>query len=259
MKKLDVLHGCIISVIVVVVLILILVAIPFVQLFALIFPGNDIEEKNYISLDYNIVWEECESKMIGACGVPRRRYYKINGVSTDEFVACVVTGTGIGPAVGPTVKKHVDFEGKLTFDLSSAKLFLSDGYPSGDDWCLYREKTEKQVLTEIPEPLAKEIAKTIENAEANYLTYKDLRDGVSSPTPILNDEHEYLMLRFSFKEYEEIYWEANIYVCDGKYYIRIKNDAIGEEDVWYIPCTLGLTVMIDDICDEYGLDEPTYP
>ena len=207
----------------------------------------DISE--YQPVSGNIVWNE--GRKI-ATEFPGRIYYEIEGVPTDEYIACRWRQAGKGAAFYPLFMKHKDFEGNWELDASSAKLIISKSglNLSDDEWRSFGQSILVQEVYQIDGTIAERLASSI--VSGDYLDYDDL-PGVYflAENYVRDNEENYLRLQFTLKDYDNLRWIAYIMVHDGTYYIQIEEDAKKSK---YLLCDNEFASIIDKDCDEYDLN-----
>ena len=203
----------------------------------------DISE--YYGVSCNIVWNE--GRKIDS-EFPSKIYYEIDGVPTDQYIACKWRENGIGVTFYPRLLQHKDNEGKWKFDVSSAKLIISKrGIDNTDDkaWSTYGQSIVVQEVCPIDYAIAEQLANDILSASPNYAD----RDFYGEP--FLHDsELNYLSLHISLKEYSSLSFVANILKNGEKYYIEIKEDVFISR---YLLCSDEFASLLDKVCNEYDL------
>ena len=203
----------------------------------------DISE--YYAVSCNIVWNE--GRQIDS-EFPSKIYYEIEGVPTDQYIACKWRENGIGVAFYPRLLQHKDNEGKWEFDVSSAKLIISKrGIDNTDDeaWTTYGQSIVVQEVCPIDYAIAEQLAKDILSDSPNYAD----RDFYGEP--FLHDsELNYLSLHFTLKEYNSLSFVANILKNGDKYYIEIKEDVYISR---LLLCSDEFESLLDQVCIEYDL------
>jgi hypothetical protein len=207
----------------------------------------DISE--YQPVSGNIVWNE--GRKI-ATEFPGRIYYEIEGVPTDEYIACKWRQTGIGAASYPLFMKHKDFDGNWELDASSAELIISKSglNLSDDEWSSFGQSIIVQEVRQIDGTIAERLASSI--VSGDYLDHDDL-PGVYflAENYVRDNEENYLRLQFTLKDYDNLRWIAYIMVHDGTYYIQIEEDTTKSK---YLLCDNEFASVIDKVCDEYDLN-----
>jgi hypothetical protein len=209
----------------------------------------DISE--YQPVSGNIVWNE--GRKI-ATEFPGRRYYEIEGVPTDEYIACKWRQAGKGAASYPLFMKHKDFNGNWELDASSAELIISKSglNLSDDEWSSFGQSIIVQEVHQIDGTIAEQLASSI--VSADYMDYNDILElGIhfDGSNYIRDSEGNYLRLRFPLKEHDALSWIAYILVHDGTYYIEI-NEVIYKSR--FLLCDNEFASIIDKVCDEYDLN-----
>ena len=203
----------------------------------------DISE--YYAVSCNIVWNE--GRKIDS-EFPSKIYYEIEGVPTDQYIACKWRENGIGVTFYPRLLQHKDNDGKWEFDVSSAKLIISKrGIDSTDDeaWATYGQSIVVQEVCPIDYAIAEQLAKDILSDSPNYAD----RDFYGEP--FLHDsELNYLSLHFTLKEYNSLSFVANIQKNGDKYYIEIKEDVYISR---LLLCSDEFASLLDQVCIEYDL------
>ena len=203
----------------------------------------DISE--YYAVSCNIVWNE--GRKIDS-EFPSKIYYEIEGVPTDQYIACKWRENGIGVTFYPRLLQHKDNEGKWEFDVSSAKLIISKrGIDNTDDeaWTTYGQSIVVQEVCPIDYAIAEQLAKDILSDSPNYAD----RDFYGEP--FLHDsELNYLSLHFTLKEYNSLSFVANILKNGDKYYIEIKEDVYISR---LLLCSDEFESLLDQVCIEYDL------
>jgi hypothetical protein len=207
----------------------------------------DISE--YQPVSGNIVWNE--GRKI-ATEFPGRRYYEIEGVPTDEYIACKWRQAGKGAASYPLFMKHKDFDGNWELDASSAELIISKSglNLSDDEWRSFGQSILVQEVYQIDGTIAERLASSI--VSGDYLDHDDL-PGVYflAENYVRDNEENYLRLQFTLKDYDNLRWIAYIMVHDGTYYIQIEEDTTKSK---YLLCDNEFASVIDKVCDEYDLN-----
>ena len=203
----------------------------------------DISE--YYAVSCNIVWNE--GRKIDS-EFPSKIYYEIEGVPTDQYIACKWRENGIGVTFYPRLLQHKDNDGKWEFDVSSAKLIISKrGIDSTDDeaWATYGQSIVVQEVCPIDYAIAEQLAKDILSDSPNYAD----RDFYGEP--FLHDsELNYLSLHFTLKEYNSLSFVANIQKNGDKYYIEIKEDVYISR---LLLCSDEFASLLDQVCIKYDL------
>lgn len=203
----------------------------------------DISE--YYGVSCNIVWNEghkIDSEF------PSKIYYEIEGVPTDQYIACKWRENGIGVTFYPRLLQHKDNEGKWKFDVSSAKLIISKrGIDNTDDkaWSTYGQSIVVQEVCPIDYAIADQLANDILSDSPNYAD----RDFYGEP--FLHDsELNNLSLHFTLKEYSSLSFVASILKNGDKYYIEIKEDVYISR---LLLCSDEFASLLDKVCIEYDL------
>jgi hypothetical protein len=210
---------------------------------------NPLDISEYQPVSGNIVWNE--GRKI-ATEFPGRRYYEIEGVPTDEYIACKWRQAGKGAASYPLFMKHKDFDGNWELDASSAELIISKSglNLSDDEWSSFGQSILVQEVYQIDGTIAERLASSI--VSGDYLDHDDL-PGVYflAENYVRDNEENYLRLQFTLKDYDNLRWIAYIMVHDGTYYIQIEEDTTKSK---YLLCDNEFASVIDKVCDEYDLN-----
>lgn len=203
----------------------------------------DISE--YHKANWNIVWNEGHKI---DTQYPGRVYYEIEGVPTDEYIACKWRDRGVGAACYPNFLQHNDFEGEWEFDVSSAKLILSEsGFNlSEDEWSSFGQSIVVQEVHQIDSTIAEHLANSILSDSPEY-TYGILFNGSHY---LLDSERHFLRLQFTLKEYNNLKWIAYIIKYDNSYYIEVRTSDYSTD---LLLCSDEFASIIDQVCEEYGI------
>lgn len=203
----------------------------------------------YRPVNCNIVWNE--GRKI-ATEFPGRIYYEIEGVPTDEYIACKWRQEGIGAAFYPLFMVHKDFEGNWELDASSAKLIISKSglNLSNDEWSSFGKSIVVQEVHRIDGTMAEQLASSI--VSADYLDYDDM-PGIhfDASNYIRDSEGNYLRLQFALKDYDNLSWIAYILVHDGTYFIEINEEIYKSR---FLLCDSEFATVIERVCAEYDLN-----
>ena len=211
----------------------------------------DISE--YYGVSCNIVWNE--GRKIDS-EFPGKIYYEIDGVPTDQYIACKCSENGIGVTFYPRLLQHKDNEEKWEFDVSSAKLIISKrGIDSDDDkaWSTYGQSIVVKEVCQIDYAIAEQLANDILSDSPNYVSpkFEYPADQNYLGTPFLHDsELNYLSLYFTLKEYSSLNFIANILKNGDKYYLEIKEDVYISN---LLLCSDEFASLLDKVCSEYDL------
>ena len=210
---------------------------------------------NYTMVDYNLIWVNGEYKinttLFGIC-----RYYKIEGIPFDEYVACEYRPDQIMPMAIPLVIKRNDFEGTLSYDTTSAKIFIGENYLDdrfeGDKWIDFGKHIVKNEIALVEEEITEQIVKDI-SAKENFVRYQYFLDRDEKPQHLYNEEMDGLRIKIPIKEYDNLMWVATIAKTEDHYYLEILVDHYWSRE--FLPCSDEFAAFIDDIIVEYGLSE----
>lgn len=205
----------------------------------------------YHTVSGNIVWNEgykIDTKF------PGRIYYEIEGVPTEEYIACKWRDKGIGVESVPILMKHKDFEGNWELDASSAKLIISEsGHNlSDDEWSSIEQNIIVQEVYKFDGAIAEQLANSI--ISADYIEYKDLSESgilFNLSNYICDSEGHFLRLHFTLKDYDALSWIACILKYDDTYYIEIKEDIHNPQ---FLVCSDEFAALLDEVCNEYDLN-----
>ena len=201
----------------------------------------DISE--YYGVSSNIVWHE-GSKI--DTKYPGRIYYEIEGVPTNNFIACRWRAKGVGAAFYPRLMQHRDYKGKWELDVSSAKLIISKHYNFTDkEWSTLGQSMFLQEVCQIDSVVAEQLANDILADSPNYID----PDCYGQPF-LLDNEGNNVSLQFTLKEYCNLSFVARILKHDEKYYIEIREDVYSSE---YLLCSDDFAFLLDQVCIEYDL------
>lgn len=208
---------------------------------------------NYTMVDYNLLWVNGEYRinttLFGIC-----RYYKIDGIPFDEYVACEYRPNEMMPSAIPLVIKRNDFEGTLSYDTTSAKIFIGEDYLDGrfdaDKWIDYGKYIVKNEVALVEEEITEQIVKDI-SAKENCVRYQYFLDRDEKPQYLCNEEMDRLRIKIPIKEYDNLLWVTSIVKAGDHYYFEIFVNHHWELE--YLPCSDEFAAFIDDIVVEYGL------
>lgn len=218
-------------------------------LLTLCLAGCSVDPSNYTVASFNIVWTESKGE-IRKEYIPTRVYYKIEGISTDQYIGCKYHGSGIGANVAPVLMKRKDFDHTLEFDTSSAKLILSKSGVnfSQEEWKSFGKNMMVQELLQLDPAVAEQVANAI--IAADYIDYKASGVSFDGSTYICDADENFLRIQFSLKDYDNLCWIAYVLKYDGAYYIEIKEDLYITQ---YLLCSDEFASVLDRVCDENNL------
>ena len=204
----------------------------------------DISE--YYVVSCNVLWDE--GRKIDS-EFPSKIYYEIEGVPTDQYIASKWRGKGIGVSFYPRFMQHKDYDGKLEFDVSSAKLIINKrGIDNTDDkaWSTYGRSIVVQEVCQIDYAISEQLANDILSDSPKYVN----SDFFGQPF-LCDDERNYLSLHFTLKDYSNLSFVASILRYGPKYYIEIKEDVYISN---YLLCSDEFAALLDKVCNEYDLN-----
>jgi hypothetical protein len=219
-----------------------------------------VNHDHYTMVDYNLVWIDGDYKInttfygsiFGLC-----RYYKIQDIPLDEYVACEYRPNELGPRTIPLVMKHNDFEGTLSYDTTSAKIFLGQDNLDGrsEGWIDYGINIVQKEVALVEKEITEQIVSDI-SAKENYLNYQYFLDIDEEPHSLYYGENrdvyrDRLRIKIPIKEYDNLMWVATIEKAGDHYYLEILVDHRWGRK--FLPCSDEFEELIDAIILEYGL------
>jgi hypothetical protein len=151
--------------------------------------------------------------------------------------------------------KHNDFEGTLSYDTTSAKIFLGRFNLDGrsDGWIDYGINIVQKEVALVEKEITEQIVSDI-SAKENYLNYQYFLDIDEAPHSLYyGDRHKGARLRIKIpiKEYDNLMWVATIEKAGDHYYLEILVDHRWGRK--FLPCSDEFEELIDAIVLEYGL------
>lgn len=217
-----------------------------------------VNRDHYTMVDYNLVWIDGDYKInttfygstFGLC-----RYYKIQDIPLDEYVACEYRPNELGPKTIPLVMKRNDFEGTLSYDTTAATIFIGEtGLNHAEDkWIDFGKHIVQEEVALVKKEITEKIVNGI-SAEENYLDYQYFFDMDEYPQRLYyGDRHKDAILRIKIpiKEYDNLMWVATIEKAGDHYYLEILVDHRWGRK--FLPCSDEFEELIDAIILEYGL------
>ena len=229
----------------------------------------------YSVVDFNIIWEETEKEVRerGEIISGKDAYYQITGISTDEYIAYkhYTSMFWAENPYTPLVLAHPDRGTDFELDVSSAKLVLRGSWEGWwrneeeDVWEAAGIRLRKQVLADMEEELAKQVAKSI-SAKTKYKEQQDLGKNFSYVYAYEKSGYEMerlygnlLGMQYSLSGYESLTWTAFIVQYedpDGRigYAIEVWTNAYPKaHDKKYIPSIESMNVLIAEVRETYDL------
>ena len=219
------------------------------------------EFSKYSVLDYNVIWDQAEHVIFIADDESGISYYKIEGISAEDYIACVHEKYNIfiGEWSNPMVLVHAD-EGKdYSLDASTAQFTLREyGFWDGrrlEYWLNLGTTHRKQILSPIEESVAQEFAKQLPVNPSEYVDTGS-SESYAIKSSIKNedgtDSYLYLWIEIYLEGYDNLLWCGEVLRAGDDYLIAIhqnKNFGVYE----YIHCDDSLSDLIDQVVNEYGL------
>lgn len=215
-----------------------------------------VNHDHYTMVDYNLVWIDGDYKInttfygsiFGLC-----RYYKIQDIPLDEYVACEYRPNELGPMTIPLVMKHNDFEGTLSYDTTAATIFIGEtGLNHAEDkWIDFGKHIVQEEVALVEKEITEQIVSDI-SAKENYLNYQYFLDIDEEPHSLYYGENrDRLRIKIPIKEYDNLMWVATIEKAGDHYYLEILVDHHWGSK--FLPCSDEFEELIDAIILEYGL------
>lgn len=220
---------------------------------------TDERLEEYSMFDYNVIWEKGDSVLRDSLV---HDYYSIAGIPQEEFIAlrykvvCLYEYWYL-----PVVLMHQDKGGEYSLDASTAQLTLRTSYVTDKEndefWMDVGEKSRVQVICDIDEKIAKEVADSLIAKNRQYLTgeqlemYEHVTNELYCEGP---DEHTRFDLHIEFRltGYENLVWTGHICKADQDYLIEIHTAILSKFPSKLVRCSDELSAFIKQVDEEYG-------